>query len=321
MIRKVFISISLVFIYGLWTMDYGLSDTIYTKDGKELKGIIVEDYKDRILFSTADGQVTIMKSDVKELYFDTEEQNLVKLAEQSRDKGDYIKSFVYYDKVFKMNPDSKPAKDGIVFLQGYLFKKDMSQKEEVVKRHNDFEARGERAEIRSDEDIFNDNLKKLRSEYGMALLAKDGVTLVESVSVGSPAYEAGVRKGDILVAVWGRLVGYMSLREVVENLLEKNSLETKITFERNVDVEVAADGTIGAALTMQLEGLTISEVRDAGPAAAARLKQGDIIMQINGSSTRFMPLKKAMEMIKRSKGGRVNLTVRKDIVMWSGGRR
>ena len=117
---------AIFFICGLWAVDCGLSDTIYTKDGKELKGIIIEDYKDRVVFSTIDGQVTIMKSDVKELYFDTEEQNLIKLAEQARDKGDYIKAFIYYDKAFKLDPGSRAAKDGIVFLQGYLFKKDMA---------------------------------------------------------------------------------------------------------------------------------------------------------------------------------------------------
>jgi 23S rRNA G2069 N7-methylase RlmK/C1962 C5-methylase RlmI len=68
--KKSCLLLAVFFICGLWTVDCGLSDTIYTKDGKELKGIIVEDYKDRIVFSTVDGQLTLMKSDVKELYFD-----------------------------------------------------------------------------------------------------------------------------------------------------------------------------------------------------------------------------------------------------------
>ncbi|MDP2929464.1 MAG: PDZ domain-containing protein [Candidatus Omnitrophota bacterium] len=317
--KKSYLLSAVFFICGLWTVDRGLSDTIYTKDGKELKGIIVEDYKDRIIFSTVDGQLTLMKSDVKELYFDTEDQNLISLAEQSKDNGDYIKAFAYYDKAFKMNPGSKAAKDGIVFLQGYLFKRDMSQKEEVVRRHNEFERKVEAAGIKSEEDKFSDDLKKLQSEAGMTLETKDGMTDVESARIGSSAYEAGIRRGDTLVAVWGRLVGYMSLREVVETLLEKNSLETKITLERGIDVSVSPDDPIGATLTMRLEGLTVSAVKEGSSAYEAGLMPEDLIIKINGNLTRYMPLKKAMEAIKRSKGGKVSLIIRKEIVMWGKG--
>ena len=298
---------------------YAAADTIYTKDGKELKGIIVEDYKDRVIFSTVDGQLTLMKSDVKELYFDTEDQNLINLAEQSKDNGDYVKAFAYYDKAFKMNPDSKAAKDGIVFLQGYFFKKDVSQKEDVVRRHNEFEQRGERADIKSDEDVFNDGLKRLQSEAGITLGTKDGITEIESVRIGSSAYEAGIRRGDTLIAVWGRLVGYMSLREVVETLLKKNSLETKITLERNIDLPVSPDNPIGATLAMQLEGLTVSAIDEGSSAYEAGLMPGDLIIKINGNSTRYMPLKRAIEAIKKSKGGKVSLNIRKEIVMWGKG--
>jgi C-terminal processing protease CtpA/Prc len=218
-----------------------------------------------------------------------------------------------------MNPNSKAAKDGIVFLQGYLFKKDMSQKEEVVRRHNEFERKGPAAGVKSEEDKFSDDLKRLQSEAGMTLEAKDGMTDVESVRIGSSAYEAGIRKGDALVAVWGRLVGYMSLREVVETLLEKNSLETKITLERSIDMPVSPDDPIGATLAMQLEGLTVSAVKEGSSAYEAGLMPEDLIIKINGGSTRYMPLKKAMEAIKRSKGGKVSLIIRKEIVMWGKG--
>jgi len=62
------------------------ADTIYTKEGKEMKGIVVEDYTDRLIFSTIDGEITVMKPDVRELYYDSEEDNLLKLAEQSRER-------------------------------------------------------------------------------------------------------------------------------------------------------------------------------------------------------------------------------------------
>ena len=111
----------------------------------------------------------------------------------------------------------------------------------------------------------------------------------------------------------------MPLKEVVETLLEKNSMETKITLERNIDVRVSPDGSIGANLVLQFDGLTVSTLKEDGPAYAAGLRSGDLIMDINGNSTRYMPLKRCVELIKKSKDGIVNLIVRREVIMWGKG--
>lgn len=305
---------------------YADADTIYTNEGQEIKGIIVEDYKDRVVFSTVDGERAIMKSEIKELYYDTEEQNLIKLAVQARDKGDIAKAFAYYDKAFRINPDSKQAKDGMVLLQGYLFKKDVARKEEAVNRRNDFERYGAMGGIvKSDEDILRNDIEKLRRTVGVTFRSTDDITKFESVMRGSPAYDAGIRKGDTLVATWGKLVGYMSLKEVVEEMLKKASFETRCTIERNVSVRIddnrnplsSTNDLIGAALDMEFDGLTISSVNGYGPASAAGLKKDDIITAINGASTRYMPLKKAIDIIKASKDNTVNLIIRREVVIWA----
>ncbi|MFA5500211.1 MAG: PDZ domain-containing protein [Candidatus Omnitrophota bacterium] len=295
----------------------GSCDTIYTKEDKEIKGIIVEEYKDRILMSTAEGEKMIMKGDIKELYFDTEEQNLIKLAEQALDRGDYLKAFVYYDKAFKINPDLKAAKDGIVFLQGYLFKKDMSKKEQDVMRRNEFEKRGAGGVlIKTDEERFKEALEKLKKTIGVSLASDGAITRIDSVRLGSPAYEAGMRKGDVLIAVWGRLVGYLSLQQVAERLLEKTSIETACTIERSVDL---IGGDIGADFKMQLDGMTVADVNPGSPAQRAGLKQNDIIMEINDRPTRYMPIKKALELIKKEQDNVIILTFRRNITMWGNG--
>lgn len=313
--RKIVLAV-FFFIYACLPAgrDYAFSDTIYTKENKEIKGIITEEYKDRITISTVDGERTLMKSEIRELYYDTEEQNLVKLAEQARERGDYIKAFVYYDKAFKMNPNSKAAKDGIVFLQGYLFKKDMAKKEEDVNRRNEFETKGAGPiTIKTEDEKFNDNLKKLRSTTGIILRSSGGITKIESVTDPSPAYDVGIKRGDVLIDVWGRLVGYLSLPEVVEALLEKTSLETKCTIERKISLR---SRDMGAEFKMQFDGLTAADVVSGSPAAGAGLRQGDLITGINGQSTRYMPINKALEIIRRSKGATVMLTFRREVVMW-----
>jgi len=312
--KKTALMFFLLSVCGLWAADKGLSDTVYTKDNKEIKGIIVEEYKDRVLISTVDGEQSLMKSDVKELYYDTEEQNLIKLAEKARDKGDFIRSFVYYDKAFKVNPDSRAAKDGIVFLQGYLFKKDMAKKEEDINRRNDFEKRSAGAVVmKTEEEKFAENINKLREVAGITLDLSTAEVRIESVTIGSPAYDAGMKRGDILIAVWGRFVKYLSLKDVVEMMLEKTSLETKCTIERGISAE-AKD--LGATFKMMFDGMTISEIKNPSPAREAGLMVNDIIVSINGKPTRYMPLKKGLESIKNSKGGVVKFTIRRDLVIW-----
>ena len=107
--------------------------------------------------------------------------------------------------------------------------------------------------------------------------------------------------------------------------MKKASFETRCTIERGVDVRISenrnllsnTNDLIGAALNMQLDGLTISSVKEHGEVAEAGLKQDDIIAAINGNPTSYMPLRRAIELIKISKGELVNLIIRREVVMWA----
>ncbi len=301
------------------------ADTIYTKDGKELKGIVVEDYRDRIVFSTVDGEVSIMKSDINELYYDGEEDNLIKLAEQALDRADHMKAFAYYDRAYKINPYSKKAKDGIVFLQGLLFRKEQSQKEAVVRRQEEFERHGQYvAPQKSDVVEVAKTIEKLRGTIGISIELKGYLPEITNVRSESPAYAAGIRKGDILIAIWGKLTGYMSQQDVIDHLMEKTSLEVKCTIERTVDVAITGLRTplsmpndlIEAGISIGFDGLLIASVKDDGVASKAGIEKDDLIMAINGENTRYMPLKKAVEMIRDSKEGSARLTIRREVTFW-----
>jgi C-terminal processing protease CtpA/Prc len=307
-------------------MVYGLSamaDTIEMKDGRELKGIVVEEYKDRIIMSTADGEMTVMKPDIKELYFDNDEDNLIKLAEQARDRKDYVKALDYYDKVLQMNPDSKAAKDGITYLQLYLFKKDDFRKEDYVSG----QAEADREASSGKDKELLEMQERLSARMGMAVSIEGNVPRVTSVNINSPAYEAGVRKGDSLVAIWGRLTGYMSLKEVIHTLIRKASLETRCTIERVAVVTInprktiasGLEDLIGASFKLTPEGLTVAKIKEGGFSDEAGLKEDDIITDIDGKSTRYMSLKKAVAMIKDSQEESVKLTFRRNAIIWRKG--
>ncbi len=323
-VMVLFLAIFLVTHYPLVSSLF--SDTIYTNDGKEIRGIVVEDYNDRIVMSTIDGEITELKTDIKQLYYDSEADNLVKLAEQAKERGDMIKSFAYYDMALRADPNSKSAKDGIIFLQGYLFRKEQVKKEDEVRRQEEFENYGAAKilEEKSAEEKIKDMETDMRRGIGITLKTKGGGQAIENVRPNSPAADAGAKRNDIIVAVWGRLTGYMPLEDVMKALLEKPSLEIKCTIERDVVVFPKPDRTImsslkdmiGATFSMQFDGLTVSSVVDGSPAFKAGLARGDIVVAIDNQSIRYTPLKKAVVMMRGAKNNALILKIRREILIW-----
>jgi len=301
------------------------ADTVTLKSGKEMKGIVVEDYQSRIVISTIDGEQVLMKDDIGELYYDTEEDNLIKLADRARQRRNYAKAYTLYEKALKINPRSKPSQDGMVFCQSYMVRRQEADKASDVQRREEFERYGgfmggNQAETRKDDDLK----ARLNDALGMTLVITDGIPAVDSVAPRSQAIEAGIKVGDRLVAIWSRLTGYMSLEEIVDMILEKTSFEIKVTVERIVDVTVnPARGAIstlndlmGATFVIRFDGLTADQIVDGGYAASAGLKNGDLITAIDGQPTRYMPLKKAIDIVRSSKGTAVKINLRRGIIIW-----
>lgn len=288
------------------------ADTVCKNDGAEVKGVVLEDYKDRIVMSTARGEVEIMKSDIKELYFDDEEKSYIKIAEQARDRGDYAGSYEYYEKALQVNPGSKTAKEGAAFLQEYVYKKEQSQKREFLKNRAGSECQISNADL-------------VKDSFGMALKENGSAIEITSVGLHSPAYKAGLAKDDKLIALWGRLVPYMSLSEILALLVKDEHARVECTIERtvavrrdgNISMLKRGNGALGAYFCVRLGGLTVEDVNSDSPAFKAGLKKNDLIVAIDGQPTRYMPLKKAVQMIKDSPHEIASLTVRRDILLLS----
>lgn len=297
------------------------ADSVTTTDGKEIRGIVVEEYNDRLVLSTADGEVTVMKSDIKELNFDSEEDNLVRLAQQAFERRDEARAYSYYERALKINPDSRAAKDGLVYLRGYALRQSEAKKEDAILRQEAIERSG--GPGTAAQGPGEDMAGTLSRTAGLTIAIRDNVPGVESVSAGSPAADAGVRRTDRIVAIWGKLTGYMSLDEILTALLKRSSLEMRLTIERQIAIQInpgnrmmaGADALIGAALGMELDGMTVEEVRE----SASGLEKGDLVVAIDGQSTRYLALNKAIDLIKNSKSGTVALTIRRNIIVWRRG--
>jgi C-terminal processing protease CtpA/Prc len=67
---------------------------------------------------------------------------------------------------------------------------------------------------------------------------------------------------------------------------------------------------------MQFDGLTISSVQPLSVAENAGFKKGDLVMSIDGKSTRYMPIKEALDMIKRPGKDATELIVRREALIW-----
>ena len=300
------------------------ADTITTGDGKEIKGIVVEDYKDRVVFSTADGEIAVMKSDMRELLFDSEEDNLVKLAEQASERRDYSRAMGYYEMALKVNPDSARVKLGMAYLRGNYFRREEALKSADIKRQQDMELYGPQGPALKKSDEIGDLTKTLEKTTGMKISIEDSMPVIESLKPDSPAYEAGLRREDILISVWSKLAGYLSLNEILDLLVNKSAIEIRCVIERVADVAVnqnkamisGPEDLIGASLIMEIDGLTISAVKESGPAFEAGLQNDDLVMAIDDKQTRYMPLKKAVELIGRPTEGNVKLTIRRKAIIW-----
>lgn len=300
------------------------SDTIVTNDGKEIKGIVVEDYKDRVVFSTVDGEVSVMKSDIRELSFDSEEDNLIKLAEQASEHREYSRAMSYYEKALKINPESAAAKQGIVYLRGNLFRNEEAVKAAAIQRQQDIETYGGQVDVMSKRDDITGLAERLDKSTGIKLDIVDSLPEIVYVKTGSPAYEAGLRKGDRIISVWGKLTGYLSLKDILDLIINKSAIEIRCEIERVVDVQInpkktpisGPDDLIGASFSMEIDGLTVSSVKEGGAAMDAGLAKDDLITYINSFKTRYMPLNKAVELIRGLNESTVKLTIRRKSLIW-----
>jgi len=294
------------------------ADTVSLKSGEDIKGIVVEEYGDRVVISTYEGEKGILKKDIREIRYDQLEQNLVKLGDMYAGRLEYEKAYFYYDKAYRANPSHQAARDKMNYITGYLFRKREQDKLSDVKRRKDFDNLPSPGKSKED-----DPKRALIEEvFGISLGDKKNRIEITNVREPSPAHMAGLKKNDALISVWGRLTGYMSAESVARDLLKENFGEIKMDIGREITIK--KDGSsggsyadiLGARFDMPVDGLTVAGVAPEGKAASAGLMKNDLITAICGVSTRYMPLKEAIKMIEDRTPGTITLTVRRKVTIW-----
>ncbi len=315
--KKLF-KIALFVILSLAFYKSALADTVIMRDGREIKGVVVEDYTDRIVISTIDGEHELMRDDIRQIIYDLEEQNLKALGDHYRDRSRYAQAYYYYKKALEINPGYQKARDGLDFAANYLQQRGRLDK----LRHIEDMREGDRWRMGLPDEEPQEIREVLRSVLGLGFGDEQDRFLVTDIVAGSPASESSLAPGDRLASCWGRRVKYMHPEDVYEKLLHPGAVKVNLTFERETLPELGSDSTsafelLGARFRHErLTGLKIDSINADGPAKKAGLREDDMVHYIQGISTRYMPEKEIEEIIRSRAGKTLSLKIERAETLW-----
>ena len=314
---RILLSVSALLLFCFFMSEMFYGDTIFKKDREKVKGVVVEEYKDRVVLSTMDGEQKILRRDIKRIDYDREEQNLTRMGNLYQDRGMYKEAYHYYSQALKINPEYKSAKEGLDYTGSMLQQFGRRMKLEHISKMNDEKA------WRSGVDIPEETMEaQLRRVLGFSVESHGANFRVTSVRKGSPATDAGLLKGDVIVAVWGRMVGYTRPEEFIKRIVSPEVMEVRLTILRNAEIEVKKvsgnlPSLIGADIEYsETEGFEVSTVSPGSEAEMSGLVPGDILVEVEGKATRYMPMREMEKMFIDKKGSSVNVSARRNISLW-----
>jgi C-terminal processing protease CtpA/Prc len=164
---------------------------------------------------------------------------------------------------------------------------------------------------------------ELWRSIGIAIETSGPSVIVTRVMTKSPAYTAGIKPQDEIISIWGKLVKYMPLTGVYDMFLSSKVSEIRLAIEREKRPALkkkfffrSTEDMIGARLSMDLDGLTVAQVRPGGPFDNSNILKGDRITMLGGVSTRYMPLESACKMIEKVKDGSLEIGIQREVTVW-----
>lgn len=291
-IRKLFLSAVLATVLAINSVSL-FADTIFLIQGDTIKGIVTEQYEDRVIVSVPGGEIGIYKSRILRIKFDEPEQNYLQLGDKYLEKKQFDKALQLYKRAVKVNPNFQEAKDALLKLEDRKRAQaiERQKKEELLRK------------IREESEITLGNMLgiKIDNENKMEIYPN------------SPASKKGIQTGDKLVSIYNQLVKHMPLPNVHKYLIGSGTGEVKLTIERHI--RIAESGRLGIRIDIKQTGLIITEVVKNSLSERVGLKARDRITAINGKSTRYMNMKQVIRNLKQRSAGQLNLAIRRNIVL------
>jgi C-terminal processing protease CtpA/Prc len=298
------------------------ADTVYLEDGSEIKGIVVENYHSWIVLSTFEGEKEIVKAEIKDIIYDRREQNLIKLGDYHQEKGNAAKAYSYYKKAYELNPRHKEARDKYIHTRSVLLRApDRQFKSEMDRKRALFREAGKVYDPIIREKILTPEAR-LQESTGLVILLDDHIPRISMVVPSSSASKSGLKQGDIIFSLWGKLTGYLDLDSIIGMMIYSQSPEIVLAVKRRITlVPLKSQGNslnhIGISIGLQEDGLVVESIRNGSDAASSGLLEGDIITGINEESTRYMPLKTAIAKIENGFASKdLQLDILRNTSLW-----
>jgi membrane-associated protease RseP (regulator of RpoE activity) len=298
-------------LFVICNLEFGIlisnvsADTVYLASGEKLKGLVVEEHHDRIIFSTYQGEIQIPRVSIDQIFFDSEEQNYVYLGDDALKQENLDLALGFYQKAYQINPDLE--KTGWAFLR-------------LVDAKN-----RKRFNIQPQEAIV-----KLTRQLGVSVDRFQDKIRVISVAVKSPAERAGISTGDYITGVWDSSLMYMDAQAAAEVLVGAPHTPVKLTIEKNIILPVnntfwfrnifyiAQFINFGVRLSLAPSGLIVAYVRPGGQCQKSGLKVLDEIVSVNQEPTRYMPISSIRKKIFQSKLKEMLLVIRRQAILTRG---
>lgn len=289
-----FVDIALIalLIFFLLNAPGIFADSLMLSDGKEVKGLIVDEYTDRVIVSTFEGEKAFLRRDVKSVEYEDAETRLLKLGDDACRRGKYKPAAYYYQAALRLNPDSIQARDGGISA----IRKELSSGAEIAKEEIELMMALEKPALGAGNDALYPYEKNVEEMLGLKIKKekKREACYVDSVFPFSASANRGIMKNDVISAIWNENIRYMPYKEMIKKLSGPEFSMVKLSIEREVifsdpkkvklDIGLQEDGYF----IKDISGAPLDSKHPTGFMEVDLVKPGDWLLEINSVSTRYM---------------------------------
>ena len=297
------------------------ADTVTLKNGKDLKGLVVEKHADRIILSTEKKEIPILLKGIKEIKYDDPEQSLLQIGKSYEADGKWAVALAYYEKALEVNPDFEEAKVAAQGMRNRFWAETTEgPKNEIEKQQLLYDSWGQSRSIDAlIKKQVTEDAKALKDGLGIRLGKKGDWVRVEVVDSSKDAWLAGLQKNDRLVSIDGQSLRYLNVALVQKSFLSPRysgfTLELKRDIFLHKDHNEKSLGDFGFELRLQYQGLTVQNVQSGSLAQRSGLKDGDLLVALGGASTRYTSLTELKKLIEQNLDDRVVLTIHRTALL------
>ncbi len=298
-------------------------DTLSLTDGKEVKGLVVEEHQDRVVLSTADGEREYFRKDIQNIQYDELTYNLLSLGREMENKKRWREALSYYEHALAINPALSEAKQASLGIKSRLWAQmlDEGPQGEISKLQDMHDAWMANVDVDAlSRKREESRAKLLWDRLGIKLAAREDWVVADDLKIGGPLQKQGFRRGDALVFIDGKSLRFLNGGAVTEYLLEPRYSNAIIVLRRKI--ALAGPGSadplkdLGVRIHQEYAGLTVRDVNEKTKREArSELRDGDLVVEIGDARTRYMPEREALKMFQDPKNAPARLVIHRPITI------